>query len=144
MPPQSKLVRMIERDEGLELHLYKCTAGKLTIGYGHNIEDLGISRQVAELMLQEDCKSAESNCRAIFGTELWEKWSENRRLGWINFCYNLGRSRMLGFKNTLKAAIAQNWNEVESGLRHSMWFSQVKSRAERVIAMICREEFPYG
>ena len=29
--------------EGLELKAYKCTAGKITIGVGRNVEELGIA-----------------------------------------------------------------------------------------------------
>lgn len=30
--------KMVKQDEGLRLQCYKCTAGKTTIGYGHNLE----------------------------------------------------------------------------------------------------------
>ena len=93
-------------------------------------------------MLQEDIQTAERDCRRIFG-ELFDKWGENRRLGWINLAFNLGRTRLLQFRNTLRAARIEDWSEVEKGLRASLWFRQVKGRAERVIGMICHEKFPY-
>ena len=95
-------------------------------------------------MLQEDLIIAEVACRRAFGDLLWDSWSENRKLGWINFGYNLGEVKLLTFRNTLKAARAQDWKGVEAGLRASLWFRQVKERAPRVIAMICKEQFPYG
>ena len=33
--------------EGLSLKPYRCPAGKLTIGYGHNLEANGISEEIA-------------------------------------------------------------------------------------------------
>jgi lysozyme len=141
--PISKAQKMIERDEGLRLKPYKCTAGKLTIGYGRNIEDVGISQATALQMLEEDLKNAQNICLAIFGMDQWCRWSENRKLGWVNLAFNLGNAGLLGFRNTLKAAIGENWPEVERHLRASKWFTQVGSRAERVISMICREQFPY-
>lgn len=140
---RNKLTRMLIRDEGLRLYPYRCTAGKLTIGVGRNLDDVGISKATAEQMLGEDLKRAEDACLSIFGAELWQKWGENRKAGWMNFMFNLGVAGVLGFKNTLKAAIGGNFDEVERHLRASKYASQVKSRAERVIAMICREEFPY-
>jgi len=133
---------MIAVDEGLKLKPYRCTAGKLTIGYGHNLDDLGISQRIADMLLEEDSEIADIACYKIFG-EQYEGWSENRRLGWLNLAFNLGHSRLLQFRNTIRAARIEDWQEVEKGLRASLWFKQVGKRAERVIKMICYEEFPY-
>ena len=38
-----RLIAMLQRHEGLRLKPYKCTAGKVSIGYGRNLEDVGIS-----------------------------------------------------------------------------------------------------
>jgi len=137
-----KAKKMLAVDEGLRLKPYLCTAGKLTVGYGHNIQDLGISQAVADLMLQEDIATAERDCRRIFG-DMFDQWGENRRLGWMNLAFNLGHARLIQFRNTIRAARIQDWPEVEKGLRASLWFRQVKGRAERVIGMICHEKFPY-
>lgn len=133
---------MIAVDEGLRFKPYKCTAGKLTIGYGHNLDDLGISQRVADLLLEEDAEIADTACYKIFG-EQYENWSENRRLGWLNLAFNLGHGRLLQFRNTIRAARIEDWQEVEKGLRASLWLKQVGARAERVIKMVCYEEFPY-
>lgn len=133
---------MLLMDEGLRLKPYRCTAGRLTVGYGHNLDDLGISQAVADLMLQEDLQVAEKACRRIF-PELYDQWGENRRLGWINLAFNLGYVRLMQFRNTLRAARIEDWAEVEKGLRASLWFQQVGKRAERVIGMVCHEAFPY-
>jgi lysozyme len=137
-----KLQKMIAVDEGLRFKPYKCTAGKLTIGYGHNLDDLGISQRVADLLLKEDAEIADIACYKIFG-EQYESWSENRRLGWLNLAFNLGHGRLLQFRNTIRAARIEDWPEVEKGLRASLWFKQVGKRAERVIKMVCYEKFPY-
>lgn len=133
---------MLLLDEGLRLKPYRCTAGKLTIGYGRNLDDVGISQRVADIMLEEDLQIAEKACRRIFGS-LFDSWSENRKLGWINLAFNLGHARLIKFRNTIRAAIIEDWGEVESGLRGSLWFKQVGKRAERVIGMICYERFNY-
>jgi lysozyme len=41
-------------DEGLRLIPYRCTAGKLTIGIGRNIEDNGITKAEALYLLIND------------------------------------------------------------------------------------------
>lgn len=138
----AKLRKMLEVDEGLRLKPYKCTAGKTTIGIGRNLDDVGITREMAYQMLDEDVAHATKACRKIFG-ELFDRWSENRQLGWINLAFNLGYNSLSQFRNTIRAALVDDWTEVEKGLRNSRWFSQVKGRAERVIALICQERFPY-
>jgi len=137
-----KARKMLEVDEGLRLKPYRCTAGKLTIGVGRNLDDVGISKATAYQMLDEDILSAEKICRRIFGDQ-YDQWSENRKLGWVNLAFNLGYGSLLQFKNTIRAARVSDWSEVEKGLRGSLWFRQVKGRAERVISMICHERFPY-
>ena len=47
------VAHLIKKHEGLSLKPYKCTAGKLTIGYGRNIEDKGISQEEAERFLDD-------------------------------------------------------------------------------------------
>ena len=142
MTSGDKAKKMLLVDEGLRLKPYKCTAGKTSIGYGRNLDDVGISQAVADLMLQEDLQVAEKACKRIFG-DLYDSWGENRQLGWINLAFNLGYNRLMQFRNTLRAARIEDWEEVQNGLRASLWFKQVGKRAERVIAMVCHETFPY-
>jgi len=142
MTSGDKAKKMLLVDEGLHLKPYKCTAGKTSIGYGRNLDDVGISQAVADLMLQEDLQVAEKACKRIFG-DLYDSWGENRQLGWINLAFNLGYNRLMQFRNTLRAARIEDWEEVQNGLRASLWFKQVGKRAERVIAMVCHETFPY-
>lgn len=138
-----KAKKMLSVDEGLRLKPYRCTAGKLSIGYGRNLDDVGISQKVADIMLEEDLQVAQRTCERIFD-DLFTTWSENRRLGWINLAFNLGHARLLQFKNTIRAARVNDWSEVEKGLRASLWFKQVGKRAERVIDLICHDTFPYS
>ncbi|MCP4280350.1 MAG: lysozyme, partial [Alteromonas sp.] len=36
-----QVAQLIAQHEGLRLKPYKCTAGKITIGYGRNLDDNG-------------------------------------------------------------------------------------------------------
>jgi lysozyme len=164
MDYREKYQKMLIRDEDLRLKAYKCPAGYWTLGVGRNIQargvtglkllyyrTVGITREEAMKWLDEDVATAERDCSHVFGDALFDSWSENRRLGWVNFLFNLGRDRALSFRNTLQAAREQRWARVELGLKQSLWYRQVgpkrpkhDNRADRVIAMICHEEFPYG
>lgn len=54
----SALVERVKAHEGLRLKPYRCTAGKLSIGYGRNLEDRGISEEEARQMLERDLREA--------------------------------------------------------------------------------------
>lgn len=44
----------LKLDEGLRLKPYRDTVGKLTIGIGRNLDDVGISEAEAEYLLSND------------------------------------------------------------------------------------------
>lgn len=147
---------MLIRDEGLRLRAYKCTAGAWTIGVGHNLSargvkgckllyyrTVGITREQALKLLDEDILTAEKDCEAIFG-DVFNTWSGLRRLGWVNLAFNLGRDRLSKFVNTIRWAKAGDWGRVRFGLINSLWYKQVKSRGPRVAALICEEQWVYG
>lgn len=52
-----QLKKELIRDEGFRSKPYKCTAGKLTIGVGRNIEDNGITEDEAMYLLENDIAS---------------------------------------------------------------------------------------
>jgi lysozyme len=137
-----KIRKMLERDEGLRLKPYRCSQGFLTIGVGRNLDANGISKATAHQMLSEDVEAAIRACKRIFD-QLFDHWSENRQLGWINLAFNLGFASLSQFKNTIRAARVGDWLLVEKGLRSSLWCKQVGPRSERVIEMICQEAYPY-
>jgi lysozyme len=157
MDYRTKYQKMLIRDEGLRLKAYKCTAGYWSIGVGRNLQargvtglklmyyrTVGITRETAMKWLDEDVQQAEADCSHIFTDALFDSWHEHRRLGWVNMAFNLGRTRLLAFHNTLRHARNGHWSNVRAHLENSLWFRQVKSRGPRVVSMICDEAFPYA
>ena len=53
-----KLKDRIKKEEKMMLNMYKCSAGKLSIGYGHNLEDKSISKRAAEVIFEDDFNDA--------------------------------------------------------------------------------------
>ena len=53
------LLKQLERHEGLRLKPYRDTVGKLTVGYGRNLDDRGISEDEAGFMLDNDIDQVE-------------------------------------------------------------------------------------
>ena len=50
----SYLIKLLKKDEGERLKPYRCTAGKLTIGVGRNLDDVGISKEESDFLLTND------------------------------------------------------------------------------------------
>jgi GH24 family phage-related lysozyme (muramidase) len=157
MDYREKARRMLIEDEGLRLKAYQCPAGAWTIGVGHNLSargvtglrllkyrTVGISHAQAMRWLDEDVAAAEADCSHLFGDALFDSWSDHRKLGFVNFLFNLGRDRALRFPNMLRHARNGHWSNVRVHLENSLWFRQVKTRGPKVVAMICDEAWPYG
>ena len=121
----------VKKNEGLRLKPYLCTAGKWTIGYGHNLEN-GISEYVAEAILDEDIRTAIEDVLAIFSNdkdEFQSILSYNRYIALVDMMFNLGKPRFLTFKRMIQAIKEKNWDKAANELLDSKYAAQVGQRA---------------
>lgn len=107
--------------------MYKCPAGKYTIGVGHNIEDLGISEEVEELLLQQDIEIAEKQVKNA--VKCYNTLSEARQYVLVDMCFNIGISKLMEFKRMLAALDKGDYKTAAKEMLDSKWSTQVKSRA---------------
>lgn len=95
------IVTQIKKHEGLRLKPYRCPEGKLTIGYGRNIQDNGISKEEAEVLLRNDVEASMNEVLTYFP---WAAQLDYPRLSvLVNMCFNMGIHRLLGFRGMLEA-----------------------------------------
>jgi lysozyme len=66
----------------------------------------------------------------------FENLSDDRQRAFVNMAFNLGRSRMAGFRKMLAAAKRYDWAECSQQMLDSKWARQVGSRADRLAAMV--------
>ena len=122
------LYERIRVGEGLRLNLYKCPANKWSIGYGHNLEDNGITRDVAEILLNKDITNAKLD---LYNNFPWVKNLDyERQYVLVEMVYNLGIKKFKGFKKMLAACQKGEWDKAANEMLDSDWHKQVKSRAE--------------
>lgn len=114
--------------EGLRLKPYTDTVGKLSIGYGRNLTDVGISEKEADAMLEADIALAVAELHRAIPN--WQKHDSIRQNVLVELVFNLGMPRLLGFKKMLAALDAQNYPLAASELMDSRWSTQVGKRAE--------------
>ena len=79
------LTDLLKRHEGYSRSPYRCTAGALTIGYGRNLDDVGIDRDEADYLLNRDIDRAVSNLR---NEPYWLDLSEVRQAVLISMVFN--------------------------------------------------------
>jgi lysozyme len=130
------LTQELMRDEGVKLKPYRCTAGKLTIGVGRNIEDNGISNEEAALLLANDLKSCEHDLDALLPS--WRNLSDTRQRVLLNMMFNMGRSRLSGFAKFLACLKMNDFTGAADQMMDSAWAKQVGQRAVRLRDMMLR------
>lgn len=123
----NKLKSQLRRHEGLRLLPYECSAGKLTIGYGRNLEDKGISVEEAEQFLDADITDCIKDLER--SVDFFGSLDEVRQDVLINMCFNLGIGRLLKFKNMLAALSRGDFKKAAAEMLDSKWARQVGGRA---------------
>jgi lysozyme len=128
------LIETLVRHEGLKLKPYRCTANKLTIGVGRNIEDNGITEDEALYLLNNDIKRCVKELENIFGKKVWYNLSKIRQEVLINMLFNLGKSRFTKFKKMIKAINNEDYTEASIQMEDSRWYKQVGNRAKELVS----------
>ena len=122
----------IKRNEGLSLWPYRCTKEKLTIGWGRNLDDRGISRNEAEVLLSNDLEITFRCLTTVFGYELLKDLTHNRRLVLVDMMLNLGAPRFWSFKNMIQAVKDGWWDKAAYEILDSKYARiDVPHRAKR-------------
>ena len=149
------LMAQLMRHEGANkdkdgLHrAYRCAAGKLTIGYGHNLDanpirglnaQSRITEQEAQRILSNDIAATWVQVQKSLPW-LWQVDAFARKAALINMTFNLGLKGMLGFKKALDHMEHGRWEAAGYELRESRWAIQVGQRARELAFQIETGEF---
>lgn len=125
------LVQLTKRFEGLRLKPYHCSAGKITIGYGRNLTDVGISKSEADIMFYSDMLSAEVDAASWldkYGMKP-EDISQNRFYVLTDMMFNMGWGSCLQFKTFMSELKKGHYDDAAKAMLDSKWATQVGSRA---------------
>lgn len=117
----------VKAHEGLRHKPYLCTKGKLTIGYGRNIEDNGITTHEANILLEHDLKMADIEARKF--TKSFDELSDTRKSVIVNMVFNLGITRLSKFVKFKQALEQGNYEQASFEMLNSLWAVQVGLRA---------------
>ncbi len=126
----TRVYARLEGDEGRRKKAYKDSVGKLSIGVGRNLDDRGLRDDEIDLMLANDVAEAIGECRRLFRN--FDALAEARQEVLANMMFNIGPSRLAGFKKMVAAVVAGNWVEASRQMLDSKWADQVGERATRL------------
>lgn len=132
----SRFLEQLQRHEGLSLEAYYCPAGRLTIGYGHNLEawpvhGLGEGGSITKarataLLIDDVVRVADELDRLI---PWWRELREPRQAVILNMGFNLGVRGLMGFSKMLAACERGSFVRATKEMGDSRWAKQVGKRA---------------
>jgi lysozyme len=143
---RKQLFRQLRIDEGVRYEIYQDHLGYLTFGVGHLITDSdpesgkSIGTRVSEERvidaLKQDVDNAIWDCDVVFGVSKFRELPGPVQEVVVNMMFNLGRPRFSQFVKFIAALNERNWNKAAKEGRDSLWYHQVKNRAERLMSRL--------
>ena len=130
----NKLIEQLKIHEGFRSTVYTCSGGKKTVGYGRNLQDIGISEEEAEMLLKNDIYEATNQLLNAFP---WmATFSDVRISAMINFTFNVGIGTVRKFSNTIEYLKNEDWEAAADEMMDSKWAEQVGDRAIQITEQI--------
>ncbi len=142
------LKEILEKHEGKKRRKYKCTAGRWTIGIGHNMEDEPLPEEMQRFLdsngyitdemiyelLEKDIEDAINDAWDLYPN--LESYSEARQAALIDFLFNVGKRVALQFKRFNRAVNEEKWDNAAKYLLESKYARQVGQRAQTIARML--------
>lgn len=130
--------KVVKFEEGLRLKPYYCSEGYPTIGFGEKIGEknsllpdlIWTEDQAYAALLDKLNKSVTELSKNKETKAVWESLSgdSDRRAILISMWYQLGITKLSGFKNTLKAILDKDWNKAKDEMLDSLAARQTPKR----------------
>lgn len=134
------LRKLLELHEGNRRLPYKDTVGKLTIGLGFNLTDVGLYPEEIEFVYENRIRRLANEVERALP---WAADLDPVRLTVImDMAYNLGVPGLLGFKRTLNTVKQGDYALASRQMLESKWAGQVGRRARRLSEMMRTGEWP--
>lgn len=131
-----KLLDMLKRHEGVKSHVYLCSAGYETIGVGRNISKsgMGLSDDEVDYLLENDIVRV---IKELSSEYPWFRGLDDvRKDAMIDISFNLGATRLRGFKRALAAMEVADYTTAAKEFLDSKWSRDVKGRATELCYMV--------
>ena len=136
-----KLLEMLKRHEGVRSKVYLCSAGYETIGVGRNISEsgIGLSDEEVDMLLENDIARVIKELASEY--PWFNDLDDVRKDAMIDISFNLGATRLRGFRRALSAMEKGNYREASAEFLDSKWSRDVGGRALELSDMIASGKY---
>ena len=125
--------------EGLSLHAYvDPISNKLHIGYGRNLDAVGISDDEAERMLDNDILRARATARLVVGSYALDALSPIAQDALFELAFILGHSGLRRFSKMIAAIRRGNMMLAKAELLDSKMHDQIPQRTKEIADALLR------
>ena len=133
-------------DEGVMYEIYNDHLGYPTFGVGHLIlesdEEFGrptgtpVTEERVRTCFARDLEIAEGECCTLYGEGTFRGFPDEVQQILVNMMFNMGRPRLSKFIK-MNAALEEGlWKRAAVEGRDSLWYRQVRKRAERLMTRL--------
>lgn len=120
------LVARLTRTEGRTNKPYVDTVGKITIGVGFNLTDVGLFDDEIDYIFNRRIEKANDAASSIRG---YLNLDPVRQTVIVDMVYNIGLDKVLEFKNMWAAIALNKFDNAADEMLNSRWAVQVGNRA---------------
>lgn len=125
-----KLKELLERHEGYRKRPYQCSAGKITIGIGHNLDAHDLPKDIIQRFFYTDINESINTCTVLF--KAWQWIPDMKQVVLANMAFQLGHNKLSGFIKLIAAVNAKDWQEASRQMLDSKWARQTPERANEL------------
>lgn len=145
---KTELLDLIKEDlirhEGYKEEIYLCSEGIPTFGIGHAVKETDmeytwpvgspVEKERIDAVFILDCEDAVNDIEHLISDISSHSDQCIRVL--VNMAFNLGRTRLSGFKNMLAAVEAKDYEKASEEMKDSRWYKQVGRRSVELVEMM--------
>ena len=144
-------LKLVKESEGFEPMPYLCPAGKLTQGFGRNLEvhplrddekdelysDGSVSEYVAEKWAINELIDCELK---LISNIIYQNQSPLRKAVLLDMCFNVGYTGLMKFKKMWFALGNKDYPLASREMKDSAWYTQVGNRSKRNVEIMASNQ----
>lgn len=108
-----------------------------TVGYGYThgvTPDHRFTREMAEHKLKEVILASIADAKRLVSN--FEDQPDAVKTVLVSMAYNMGYTKLSGFRNTLRFAVNKDYTNMANGMEKSLWYSQTGRRAKELVKRV--------
>ena len=144
-------LELVKEAEGFYPNTYRCPAGKLTQGYGRNLEvhplteeeklELNQDGTVSEFIASKWALKELQECEEkLMSNIIYQKQSDVRKAVLLDMCFNIGYGGLMKFKKMWIALGERDYLSASREMKDSSWYTQVGNRGKRNVEIMASNQ----